>query len=109
MNDIARHYSPGTVITATSSANGDTGMIPYGRFGGGCVMIAATNGCTQITWYGSVSSQVPALPIYEGGALVTTAVTVGVHPIPDACFACNFVVPVVTGGSTCAMTVMSKG
>ncbi len=109
MNEIARHFSPGTIITASSTASATTGKIPFGRFGGGSVMIAATNGCTQIAWYGSVDSQVTPLPIYADGSAVTTAVTVGVHPIPDACFAVNFVVPIVTGGSTCAMTVMSKG
>jgi hypothetical protein len=40
---------------------------------------------------------------------VTTAVTVGIHPVPDACFAVNHVVPVVSGATTCAMTVMAKG
>jgi hypothetical protein len=47
--------------------------------------------------------------IYNDGAAVTSAVTVGIHPVPDACFAVNYVVPVVVGGTTCAMTVMAKG
>jgi hypothetical protein len=40
---------------------------------------------------------------------VTTALTVGIHPIPDACFALPFVAPVVAGATTCAMTVCVKG
>jgi len=29
--------------------------------------------------------------------------------VPDACFSSNYVVPVVSGATTCAMTVMAKG
>lgn len=109
MNEIARHFSPGTVITANSTAATTAGMFPFGRFGGACVMIGNTNSCTQIDWYGTVSPDVTPQPIYSDGSAVTTAVTVGIHPVPDACFAVNYVVPVVTGGTTCAMTVMAKG
>jgi hypothetical protein len=35
--------------------------------------------------------------------------TVGVHPLPDATFAVNFVIPVLSNGTTCSMTVMAKG
>jgi hypothetical protein len=109
MNEIARHFSPGTVITANSSAATTSGMFPFGRFGGACVMIAATNGCTQISWHGTVDPSVAPRQIYADGSAVTTALTVGIHPVPDACFAVNHVVPVVVGGATCAMTVMAKG
>jgi hypothetical protein len=40
---------------------------------------------------------------------VTTALTVGIHPVPDALFSVSHVVPVVVGATTCAMTVMAKG
>lgn len=109
MIEIARHFSPGTVITANSSAATTAGMFPFGRFGGACVMIANTEGATQINWYGTVQPHIDPLPIYVDGAAVTTAVTVGVHPVPDACFAVNHVVPVIAGATTCAMTVMAKG
>jgi hypothetical protein len=109
MNEIARHFSPGTVITASSSANTLAERIPFGRFGGACVMIASTNSCTQINWHGTVDPAVTPRQIYSDGSAVTTAVTVGIHPVPDACFAVNYVVPVVVGGTTCAMTVMAKG
>jgi len=109
MNEIARHFSPGSVVTANSSAATTSGMIPFGRFGGACVMIGNTNGATQINWYGTVSPSVQPLQIFSDGAAVTTAVTVGIMPVPDACFASNFVVPVISGASTCAMTVMAKG
>ena len=109
MNEIARHFSPGTVVTANSSAATTAGMFPFGRFGGACVQIGATNGCTQINWYATVSPSVTPVQVYSDGSAVTTAVTVGVHPVPDACFAANYVVPIVSGCTTCAMTVMAKG
>jgi len=109
MNEIARHFSPGTVIVANSSAATTSGSFPFGRFGGACVMIAAANSCTQINWHGSPGPGVTPVQIYSDGSAVSTAVTVGIHPVPDACFAVNYVVPVVVGGTTCAMTVMAKG
>lgn len=109
MNEIARHFSPGAVVTANSSAASTAGMFPFGRFGGACVMIANTNGATQIKWHGTVSPNVTPLQIYADGAAVTSACTVGVITVPDGCFASNYVVPVVVGATTCAMTVMAKG
>jgi hypothetical protein len=109
MNEIARHFSPGTVITANSTAATTAGMFPFGRFGGACVMIAATNSCTQIDWHGTVDPSVTPRQIYSDGAAVTTAVTVGIMPVPDAVFAVNYAVPIVVGGTTCGMTVMAKG
>ena len=109
MNEIARHFSPGSVITANSSAATTSGHFPFGRFGGACVMIANTNGATQINWFGTVDPGVTPQRIYADGSALTTALTVGIHPVPDACFAVNHVVPVVVGATTCAMTVMAKG
>ena len=109
MNEIARHFSPGTVITANSSAASTAGMFPFGRFGGACVMIADTGGATQIHWYGTVDPKVTPLRIYADCAALSSALTVGVINVPDGCFAVNYVVPVIVGGTTCAMTVMAKG
>jgi hypothetical protein len=109
MNEIARHFSPGSVITANSSAATTSGQFPFGRFGGACVMIANTNGATQINWFGTVDPGVAPQRIYADGSALSTALTVGIHPVPDACFAVNHVVPVVVGATTCAMTVMAKG
>jgi hypothetical protein len=109
MNEIARHFSPGMVVTANSSAATTSGMFPFGRFGGACVMIANTGGGTQINWYGTVDPVVTPRQVYADGAAVVTALTIGIHPVPDACFASNYVVPIVAGATTCAMTVMAKG
>ena len=109
MNEIARHFSPGSVITANSSAATTSGMFPFGPFGGACVMIANTGSGTQIDWHGTVHPTVTPLPIYADGNAVTSALTVGCVVVPDGCFAVNYVVPVIVGGTTCAMTVMAKG
>jgi hypothetical protein len=109
MNEIARHFSPGTVITANSSAASTSGMFPFGRFGGACVMIANTGGATQINWHATVDPRVTPLRMYADGTALSSALTVGVINVPDGCFSANYVVPVVVGGTTCAMTVMAKG
>lgn len=109
MNEIARHFSPGMVVTANSSAATTSGKFPFGRFGGACVMIANTGGGTLINWYGTVDPSVAPLQIYADGSAVTTSLVVGIHPVPDACFSSSYVVPVVAGATTCAMTVMAKG
>lgn len=108
MNDIARHYSS-VVVTANSSAASTSGNIPFGKFSGGVVMVANTNSCTKVDWYGTIAMNVTPLALYADGAAVTSAITVGCIAMPDACFAVPFVVPVVSGGTTCAMTVMLKG
>ena len=108
MNEITR-FRDSISITANSSAASTAGRIAFGTFAGGCVVIAATNSCTQIGWYGSANAEDTPRQVYADGAAVTTSLTVGVHPIPDACFALPFVVPVVSGGTTCAMTVCVKG
>lgn len=108
MNEITR-FREAFTITANSSAGTTSGRIAFGNFAGGCVLIAATNGCTQIAWHGAAESSATPVQLYADGSAVTTALTVGGHPIPDACFALPFAVPVVSGGTTCAMTVCVKG
>jgi hypothetical protein len=83
MSEIERFHT-GATITAGSSAATTTPRFPFGRYAGGGVLIGSTNGATQI-------------------------VTVGAHPIPDACFGFAYVAPVVVGATTCAMTVSVKG
>jgi hypothetical protein len=108
MNDIARHFSS-VVITANSTAATTAGNIPFGPFSGGVVMVANTGGATRISWHGTVQTNITPSQIYADGNAVTSAVTVGCISIPDACFAVPYVVPVITGGATCAMTAMLKG
>lgn len=107
-NEIVRFYS-GAVITACSSAASTTPRIPYGRYSGGGVIIANTNGATQINWYASAGAEDVPTPIYVNGSAVTTAVTIGAHPIPDACFGFPYVAPIIVGAAACAMSVPMKG
>lgn len=110
MNNI-RRYSSVIAITANSSAATTSGNIPFSDFAGGVVMIANTNGATQINWHGTASPSITPVRLYSDGNAVTSAVTVGCLNMPDACFAVPFVVPVIVAATatTCAMTVMLKG
>jgi hypothetical protein len=106
--EIARFYS-GAVITACSSAASTTPRIPYGRYSGGGVIIANTNGATQIRWYASAGAEDVPVQVYADGAVVATAVTTGAHPIPDACFGFGYIAPILVGSSSCSITVSVKG
>lgn len=108
MNEI-RRYCSNMVVTANSSAATTSGNIPFSQFAGGVVMIANTNGATQINWHGTVGMSIAPQRLYADGSAVTSALTVGCVNMPDACFAVPLVVPVIVGATTCAMTVMLKG
>lgn len=108
MASIERFYT-GVSITAASSAASTTPRIPFGRFSGGGVFIASTNGATQIKWHASNEPEDTPVQIYADGSAVTTAVTVGAHPIPDACYGFQHIAPVVVGATSVALTVCVKG
>jgi hypothetical protein len=109
MTEITRRPPALVAITANSSAASTSGAIPYGVFAGGGIFIGNTGGATQITWHGAPTpSDVPTV-VRESGANVTTAVVVGYHPVPDACFALPFVAPIISGGTTMACTFVGKG
>lgn len=105
---ISRFQSVAT-ITATSAATPTSPRISFQHSAGGAVFIANTNGATQINWYAAADAESQVYQVYADGSAVTTAVTVGAHPIPDACFAFRYVAPVIVGASTCDMTVSLKG
>lgn len=109
MNAIERRSGGNSVITANSSAATTAGSFPYDRWAGGMVTIAATNGATQINWHASPGYGVTPVQVYDSGNAVVTNVTVGAHPVPDACFSAAYVCPVVVGATTMAMTVTVKG
>jgi len=108
MNEITR-FRDSVTITAASSASTTTPRVAFGNYAGGCVLIAATGGATQISWYGASGQETTPVQVFADGSAVTTAVTVGVHPVPDACFALPFVVPVISGGTSCSLSVHLKG
>jgi hypothetical protein len=108
MNEIARHFSSVTV-TAGSTAGTTTQRFAYGMFAGGVVLIANTNGATQLRWYGASGSSDTPVQVYADGSAVTTSVTVGAHPVPDACYGLAYVAPIIVGATTMPMTVSLKG
>jgi hypothetical protein len=108
MTEIERSQTLVT-ITAASSAATTTPRFPFGRFAGGCVFIASTGGATQINWHGASAAESTPVQIYADGSAVTTAVTVGAHPVPDACFAFPHVAPVLVGGTSAVLTISLKG
>lgn len=108
MSEIAR-FSSTVTITAGSSAGTTTPRIAYGRYAGGCLIVGNTSGATEIRWYASATAEATPVQVFADGSAVTTAVTVGVHPIPDACYGVPFVAPVIVGATTMAATVTLKG
>jgi hypothetical protein len=109
MSEIARHFTTGTVITVVTTAGTTSPRLPFGRYAGGGVIIASTGGATSIAWHASAGAEDLPRPIYSDGSAVTSAMTIGCLPIPDACFGFPFVAPVLVGGTACAMTVCVKG
>ena len=108
MSEIERFFT-GAVITAGSSAATTTPRFPFARYAGGGVIIGNTNSATQINWHVASGPETDPVRVYADGSAVTTALTVGAHPIPDACFGFAYVAPVIVGATTCAMTVSVKG
>lgn len=109
MNAIERRSGGNSVITANSSAATTSGSFPFDRWAGAVVLIANTGGATQINWHVSSGYGEAPLQVYASDNAVTTSVTVGAHPVPDACFAAAYVCPVIVGAATMAMTVGVKG
>jgi hypothetical protein len=108
MNEIARHHSQQVIVAKTDGTSAED-KIHLAMFAGAAIVIGDTASATQISWRGAPTANGTPVQIYSDGSAVTTAVTVGIHPIPDAAFAVPFVVPVLSNGTTIAMTVMRKG
>jgi len=108
MIEIERGHTLVTV-TAASSAATTTPRFPFDRYAGGGVFIASTGGATQINWHAGSAADDLVRQIYADGSAVTTAVTVGCQPVPDACFAFPYVAPVLVGGASAVLTVSLKG
>jgi len=108
---IERLFTPGTSIAAVSAATTSSPRFPFGRFAGGGVIIGNTGGATQINWYAATGPESTPVQIYADGSAVTTALTVGAVPIPDACFGFPWIAPIVSSGgtTTVSMNVCVKG
>lgn len=108
MNPIGRHYSS-VVLTAGSSAGTTSARFAYGPFGGGGVIIASTEGATQISWYAASGPESTPVQIYAAGAPVTSAVTVGALQIPDEAYGFTYVAPIVVGATALPLAISLKG
>lgn len=96
-------------ITAGSSAATTSQRFSFQHMAGGGVLIGNTGGATQISWHAAHGPETTPVQIYSDGSAVTSAVTVGAIPVPDACFSFPYVAPILSGGTTCAMTITLKG
>lgn len=108
MQEISRFSAPSVDVVCTN-VPGTSARIPFSRGAGGVITVGATAGSTQIQWYAAPSDTATPVPIFSGGNAVTTALTVGAHPFPDATFGCHTVVPVVNGISSVDATITIKG
>jgi hypothetical protein len=97
------------VCYAASSAATTSPRWSNKNFAGACVFVAHTGSATQVDWYAGVTENSPPRQVYCDGEAVTNAITVGMIAVPDILFAAPFVIPVVAGGTSCAMTVCKKG
>lgn len=94
--DVSQHFS----VTCSSAAGTTSGRFPYGPFSGGIIYIGDTAGCTQINWQAALTQGQSPEQVYSNANAVTSSATVGFHPVPDALFGAQFVVPVATGATT---------
>lgn len=108
MIEITR-FQETVTITAGSSAATTSTRFSFQHMAGGGVLIGNTGGATQITWHAAEDQEATPRVIYSDGAAVTTSVTVGAMPVPDACFAFPYVVPVISGGTACSLVITLKG
>lgn len=108
MIEISR-FNDVVSLTAGSSAATTSPRIAFTQHAAGVVLIGNTGGCTKIDWYGAAGPETLPLPLQSSGSAVTSPVVVGAIEIPAAAKALPFVVPVVAGGASCAMTACLKG
>lgn len=107
-SEISRFTSPAVEIVCTNDP-ATTAKIAFSKYAGGVLTVASTGGATQIDWYASARPGDTPLQVYSSGAAVTTALTVGVHPFPDATYACALICPVVVGAASMPAVITVKG
>jgi hypothetical protein len=107
-SEISRFTSPPVDITCTSDP-ATTAKIAFSKYAGGVLTVASTGGVTQIDWYAAARPGDTPLRVYSSGSAVTTALTVGVHPFPDATYACALICPVVVGAASMPAVITVKG
>jgi hypothetical protein len=107
--EIKRMFDRPVVVVAHTLAGSTSDRIALGPYGGAAVIVSHTGNATQIRWHGAATPSATPVQIYADGAVVATAMTIGIHPLPDATFAVPYVTPILSNGTTSAMTVVAKG
>lgn len=107
-SEISRFTSPAVEIVCTNDP-ATTAKIAFSKYAGGVMTVADASGATQIDWYAAARPGDTPLKVYSSGSAVTTAATVGVHPFPDATYACALICPVVVGASSMSAVITVKG
>ncbi len=82
------------VVLDTATPPAAATPIDMRSFAGGAVIVASTIASVTFTWYGCDNETGTYVPIYFGGAAVTTTLPGGTAcavEIPDACWAYPFV------------------
>lgn len=98
--------SGGLALTGSGST---TARLPFGAAASGMVAVTALATATKIIWHAAFTPSGTPVPLYSGGSAVETAIAVDrAYPIPDACLAAPFLVPVLDAG-TATVTAAVKG
>ncbi len=85
-----------TVTLDTADPPAAASVIDLRRYSGGWIKVAATIASTTIQWYGCDTEDGTYVPIYFGGAIVTTTLPGGtacMAEIPSACWQYHFLKP----------------
>ena len=93
---------------ATDSA-GSSERVPFGAACGGSVFLEAPISI-EISWYAATESDGTPVALTDGSgsAVTTTLAGPAAAPIPDACFGCPFLLPVLASGSA-TLKISVKG
>lgn len=97
------------IDTATPPVNATP--IDFRAFSGGRVIVAATIASTTLTWYECDTRDGTYVPVYSGGAAVTSTLPGGVAAsceIPAACAPCAFLKISSNSDDTETVTVIKK-
>lgn len=107
-NKIERLSSVRAGLALTNSSS-TTVRLPFGAAAGGMVNVTALSGATKIVWHVAFLPEGTPVALLSDGAAVETAIIASrAYPIPDACFAAPFLIPVLDAG-TATVSVAVKG
>lgn len=96
---IERYCGLTSALSLTNSSS-TTARIQFSRAAGGSFVVTALATGVQINWYGALTQEGTAYPIYADGSASSTAIAANrAYPIPDACFGFPFIVPVLDAGT----------